>query len=332
MVKPDARGLLLSYLKALGSETDTHFLRETLRVTLQLLMEMEVSSTIEASPYERNDERRAYRNGYRERVWRSTLGEIPLRIPKLRKGTYYPSFIDSLEEAEDALLALVQDAYLQGVSPHTVQETFNRLGLAPADRSQIADLCERLDDMVYEFRERPLTHAYPYLWIDVMNLPGRARHYDVAVAVGVQENGNREILGFEVAPYAEGRDFWQEFLDHLVERGLQGVQVITSDSYEGLKPALRQVLPYTEWQPRREPAATSEAIVAAVSPVVWVDSSVPDGNTIISGLSNVWTNMPVLYGYTEVMDEVDEMALTRLAGGMLMVLQTAWHEQVMMVS
>lgn len=332
MVKPDARGLLLTYLKTLGAETDTHFLRETLRVTLQLLMEMEVSSAIEASPYERNDERRAYRNGYRKRVWRSTLGEIPLRIPKLRKGTYYPSFIDSLEEAEDTLLALVQDAYLQGVSPQTVQETLSRLGVSPVDQSQIAELCDQLDDMVYEFRERRLTHSYPYLWIDVLNLPGRARHYDVAVAVGVQENGNREVLGFEVAPYAEGREFWEEFLDHLVERGLQGVRVITSDSYDGLKPALRQVLPYTEWQPRREPAVTSEAFVAAVSPVVWVDSSVPDRNTIISGLPSAWSNLPIMYGYAETVDEADEAALTRLVGGMLMLLQTTWHEQLVMVS
>jgi putative transposase len=328
MREPDkTSGVLLAYLYALGTEIDVEFLRETLRATLQLLMEMEVSAAIAASPYERNGKRRAYRNGYREHTWQSPLGEIPLRIPKLRKGTYYPSFIDSLEDAEDALLALVQGAYLHGVSEGSVQETLKRLGIIPSDAYQIRQLRDHLDDMVYEFRERPLENIYSYLWIDVLNLnvPGRSRQPDAVVAVGIREDGAREVLGFEVVPYAEGKSFWGDFLNRLAERGLGDVDALISDPYDGLKPALREILPGAEWQPRREPAAMlPEAFISAVSPVVWVDASLPDNNTIISGLSiGLGDTIPV-WGGVELPDEADNMLMTRLVGMLLMQMQATW--------
>jgi putative transposase len=328
MTRPEqsTSGALLAYLQALGTEMDVGFLRETLRVILQVLMEMEVSAAIEASPYERNGSRRAYRNGYRERVWQSALGEIPLRIPKLRKGTYYPSFIDSLEEAERALLALVQDAYLQGVSSHTVEETLKRLGISPVHQSQIADLCAQLDDMVYEFRERKLDKSFPALWIDALKLniqqAGYVARYELALAVGIEPDGTREILGFEVTRYAEGKAFWTEFFDHLVQRGLRDVDLVLSESYDGLKPALRETLPGAEWQPRQEEAeAASRAFVSAVSPVLWVDTSVPQSNTIVSSLPTSWTSIYPVLGHVDFISELDEAILTRLVGALLIEMQ-----------
>jgi len=334
MIRPEPpSGALLTYLQTLGTEMDVGFLRETLRVMLQVLMEMEVRAAIEASPYERNDSRRAYRNGYRERVWQSALGEIPLRIPKLRKGTYYPSFIDSLEEAEQVLLALVQDAYLQGVSNQRVEESLKRLGIVPAHPSQISELSAQLDDMVYEFRERRLDRDYPSLWIDVLNLniqhAGRAAQFALALAVGIQDDGTREILGFEVTRYAEGRAFWSDFLNHLVERGLEGVEVVLSDAHDGLKLALRDSLPGTEWQPRREYADVLEqTFVSAVSPQVWVDTRVPDSNTIVSSLSSGWLEMMPVYGQIDLLEETDEFLVTRLAGILLMTMQAEWNRQM----
>jgi putative transposase len=334
MIQPQQppSGALLTYLQALGTEMDVGFLRETMRVMLQVLMEMEVSAAIEASPYERNDSRRAYRNGYRERVWQSALGEIPLRIPKLRKGTYDPSFIDALEEAEQALLALVQSAYLQGVSTKSVEETLTRLGIAPVHKSQIADLCAQLDDMIYEFRERPLERVYPSLWIDVLKLniqhSGRAAQYALALAVGISTDGTREILGFEVTRYAEGQAFWTDFLDHLRQRGLRDVETVLSEAYDGLKPALRDKMPGTEWQPRRDTAeALPYSFVSAVSPTIWVDSSMPRQNTIISGLSNMWLGTMPVYGHIDLLTGVDEMLLTRVAGALLMQIQAVWYFQ-----
>lgn len=325
-------GALLAYLQALGTEMEVGFLRETLRVMLQVLMEIEVSAAIAASPYERNDSRRAYRNGYRERVWQSALGEIPLRIPKLRKGTYYPSFIDSLEEAEQALLALVQGAYLQGVSPHSVEATLHQLGIAPVHKRQIVELCAQLDEMVYEFRERPLNDLYPTLWVDVLKLNiqhgGRAAQYALALAVGIGMDGTREILGFEVTRYAEGKAFWTEFFDHLVERGLGDVEVVLSEAHDGLRRAVPESLPGAEWRPRRDYAdVMSQVFASAVSPVLWVDTSVPDGNTIISGLPGAFLDTIPLFGRIDAADDLDAIVVTRLVGALLVEIQAAWDRQ-----
>src|SRR4029079_15435180 len=189
------------------------------------------------------------------------------------------------------LLVLVQDAYLQGVSNQRVEETLKRLGVTPAYPSQIQEWTAGLDEMVYEVRERQLDRDYPSLWIDVLNLnvqhAGRAAQFALALAVGIQADGTREILGFEVTRYAEGRPFWKAFLDHLLERGLEGVEVVLSDIYDGLKLALRDSLPGTEWQPRREYAeALEQTFVSAVSPLVWVDTSMPNSNSIVSCLSS----------------------------------------------
>jgi hypothetical protein len=226
----------------------------------------------------------------------------------------------------------VQSAYLQGVSSKSVEETLTRLGISPVDKSQIADLCAQLDDMIYEFRERPLNRTYPSLWIDVLKLniqhSERAAQYALALAVGIGADGTWEILGFEVTRYAEGRAFWADFLGHLQQRGLQDVETVLSEAYDGLKPALRDKMPGTEWQPRRDSVETLPySFVSAVSPTIWVDSSVPRQNTIVSGLSNMWLNMMPIYGHINFQMDTDELLVTRLAGVLLMEIQAAWHLQ-----
>ncbi len=234
MAKSDT---LLAYLQAL--DVDSDYLRAALSLMLELLMELEVSAAIEASPYERNTGRKSYRNGYRERKWQTDLGEISLRIPKLRKGTYYPSFIESLPDTEPLLLALVQDAYVQGVSARNIEDLLRRLGLPATHKSQIADIAERLDDMVYRFRHRPLKSAYSYLLLDRLRLDVRgAEPMSVAIAVGIRENGQKEILGFEVV---EREEFWTGFLRGLKRRGLEHVEVIIGDNDPALRPAARKV-------------------------------------------------------------------------------------------
>jgi transposase-like protein len=238
---------LLTRLQTLG--VDVEYLREALRLLIELLMELEISATIEAAPYERKRARKTYRNGYRERKWRTDLGEISLRIPRLRKGTYHPSFIDSLSGAEPLLLALVQDAYVQGVSMHNVQEMLRRLGLPVVHQSQIADVCERLDDLVYRFRQRPLKSAYRYLWLDVLKLDvDGSRPVMIVLAVGIHDANQREILGFEVTQRADGAAFWKTFLRGLTRRSLIGVEVVLSENYEGIQQAVREVLGEVRWE------------------------------------------------------------------------------------
>jgi transposase-like protein len=262
---------LLARLQALG--VDTEYLRAALRLLIELLMELEISATIDATPYERKSGRKAYRNGYRERKWRTDLGEISLRIPRLRKGTYHPSFMDALPDAEPLLLALVQDAYLQGVTMRSVEDMLRRLGLPAVHTSQIADVCERLDDLVYRFRQRPLRSAYPYLWLDVLKLDVRGSEpVTVALAVGICKSNRRELLGFEVTHQPDGRDFWKAFLRGLKRRGLDGVQIVLSENRDGLQNVVREVFGDIAWDSGRldawensgSDAGTSE-LVSAIS-------------------------------------------------------------------
>jgi transposase-like protein len=239
---------LLTRLQTLG--VDVQYLREALRLFVELLMELEISATIEAVHYERKRARKAYRNGYRERKWRTDLGEISLRIPRLRKGTYHPSFIESLSWAEPLLLALVQDAYVQGASMRSVQEMLRRLGLPPVHQSQIADVCEQLDDLVYRFRQCPLKAAFPYLWLDVLNLDlDGSQPVSIVLAVGIHDTNQREILSFEMTQHPDGEEFWRAFLRGLIRRRLVGVEVVLSGNYAGIQQAVRDVLGDVYWQP-----------------------------------------------------------------------------------
>jgi transposase-like protein len=242
---------LTEYLRKLGLDQDQDFLQESVRVMGEMLMELEVQTQTGAAKHERTPERKTQRNGYRDRIWETRVGEIPLRIPKLRSGSYFPSLLEPRRRAEQALLAVVQQAYVEGVSTRKVDDLLQALGLTGIDKSTVSRICKGLDEVVTEFRNRPLEGRYPYLWLDATYLKVRQNHRIVSqalvIAIGVSELGEREVLGFALGG-SETEAFWLEFLRSLVRRGLSEVQLVTSDAHEGLKAAIAQVLSGASWQ------------------------------------------------------------------------------------
>jgi transposase-like protein len=242
---------LMDYLRNMGVEPDEGFLQEALQQLTQAVVELEAAKQIGAGHYERTPERRTYRNGHRERVWETRVGEIPLRIPKVRDGSYFPSLLEPRRRSEKALLAVVQQAYVEGVSTRRVDDLLQALGLTGIDKSRVSRICKELDEVVERFRSRPLEGQYPFIWLDALYLKVRDNHRIVSqalvIATGVRETGEREVLGFALGA-SEEEAFWLDFLRSLVRRGLNGVQLITSDAHEGLKAALGKVLIGASWQ------------------------------------------------------------------------------------
>ena len=219
------------------------FLHESLRWMVEQLMEVEVSELIGAEHGERTPDRATHRNGYRPRRWDTRAGELELRIPKLRQGSYFPSFLEPRRRSEQALLAVVQQAYVCGVSTRRVDQLVESLGLR-ISRSEVSRICRGLDEQVSAFLERPLEGDYPYLWLDAkvekVRDGGRVQRKAVVIAHGVHETGRREILGIDVGEAETA--FWTAFLRALVARGLVGVRLVVSDAHEGLKAAIARVL------------------------------------------------------------------------------------------
>lgn len=242
---------LLDYMRKMGIDLDGDFLKEGTRLLTQLAVELEAEQVIGAGRYERSENRTTHRNGYRERTWETRVGEIPLRIPKLRDGTYFPSLLEPRKRSEKALLSVVQSAYVQGVSTRKVDDLLRALGLTGIDKSKVSRICKELDEVVEAFRNRPLEGKYPYLWLDALYLKVRQDHRIVSqaliVAIGVRETGEREILGLTLGA-SEEYAFWLDFLRSLSRRGLQGVELVTSDAHEGLKAAIQHVLTNATWQ------------------------------------------------------------------------------------
>lgn len=242
---------LMEYLRNVGLEPDEGFLQEGLQRLTQTVMELEAAEQIGAGRYERTPERRTYRNGHRERVWETRVGEIPLRIPKVRDGTYFPSLLEPRRRSEKALLAVIQQAYVEGVSTRRVDDLLQALGLTGIDKSGVSRICKELDEVVEPFRNRPLEGQYPFVWLDALYLKVRHNHRIVSqalvIATGVRESGEREVLGFALGA-SEEEGFWLDFLRSLMRRGLKGVQLVTSDAHEGLKKGLGQVLAGVTWQ------------------------------------------------------------------------------------
>jgi len=242
---------LKEYLYNIGMEKDADFLRQGVELLSQLLMEVEVEQQIGAKKHERTEERSNYRNGSRKRRWETRVGEIELAIPKLRQGSYYPSLLEPRRPAEQALLAVVQEAYLKGVSTRKVDDLLKALGLTGIDKSKVSRICKELDQMVEEFRQRKLQESYPYVWLDAVYLKVRQNHRVVSlalvIAVGVDEQGERHLLGFDLGG-SEEQAFWLAFLRSLVKRGLKSVQLVISDAHEGLKKAINQVFAGASWQ------------------------------------------------------------------------------------
>jgi transposase-like protein len=251
MTMAKARMDLSAFVGKLLEEQDGDVLREGIRVLAQALMETEVAGLIGAERHERTGERTTYRNGYRTRTWDTRMGTIELAIPKLRAGTYFPSLLQPRRRAEHALLAVVQEAYVHGVSTRKVDDLMKALGLDGISKSEVSRICGELDTVVAAFRTRPLTGAHRYLWVDAtyhkVRVDGRVISQATVVAVGVTTDGDRQVLGVEVGP-SEDRAFWTAFLRSLVKRGLKGVRLVISDAHEGLKQAIGTVLSGTTWQ------------------------------------------------------------------------------------
>ena len=220
-------------------------IREAVKAVAAEMMELEVSELIGAGRGERRPEDRAtHRNGYRPRRWDTRAGELELQIPKLRQGSYFPSFLEPRKRSEQALLAVVQQAYVCGVSTRRVDQLVERLGLR-ISKSDVSRVCEALDEHVQAFRTRPLEGRYPYLFLDAkvekVRDGGRVVNKALVIAHGIHETGRREILSIDVGE-AETEAFWTEFLRGLVKRGLTGVQLAISDAHAGLKAAIAKVL------------------------------------------------------------------------------------------
>jgi transposase-like protein len=225
-------------------EEGVDFLRESLRWVVQQLMESEVTELIGAERGERSEGRLTHRNGYRSRSWSTRAGELELAIPKLRRGSYFPSFLEPRKRSEQALVSVVQEAYVAGVSTRKVDQVVESLGLR-ISKSEVSRICQGLDEQVDAFRSRPLEGRYPYLWLDAkvekVRDGGRVVRKCLVLAYGVHESGYREVIALDVGE-AETEAFWRSFLRGLVGRGLSGVQLVVSDAHAGLKKAIGQVL------------------------------------------------------------------------------------------
>jgi len=240
--------IALAELAEKGADAD--LLRDMLQFVAQRLMDMDVESLCAAFYGERSPERLNSRNGYRERLWETRAGSVDLKIPKLRKGSYFPGFLEPRRTAEKALAAVIQEAYIQGVSTRSVDELVKAMGMSGISKSQVSRLCSEIDERVHAFLARPIEGDWPYLWIDATYVKsreaGRIVSKAVIIAVAVNTEGVREVLGMAIGP-SEAEPFWTGFLRSLTRRGLRGVKLVISDAHEGLKAAAAKVLSAT-WQ------------------------------------------------------------------------------------
>jgi putative transposase len=248
------RMALLEMLRKATAEGDTDFLREGVRILAQAVMEAEVSDITGAAKGERNPaERLTHRNGYRDRRWDTRVGTIELAVPRVRDGSYLPSLLDPRRRTERALLAVVQEAYVSGVSTRRVDDLVRAMGIEGMSKSEVSRICTGLDAEVTAFRSRPLAEtAFPYLWLDATYLKvregGRVVSMACLVATGVATTGERRVLGLELSAGNDEGSAWPGFIRGLVGRGLHGVRLVVSDHHAGLVKAVHEELLGSGWQ------------------------------------------------------------------------------------
>ena len=230
--------------------SDTTFLREMIGLADERLMQLETDTLCGAGAHERSADRTNQRNGFRDRDWQTRAGTVELRIPKLRRGSYFPGFLEPRRMAEKALTAVIQEAYIQGISTRSVDDLVRSMGMDGISKSQVSRLCGEIDERVNAFLARPIEGDWPYLWLDATYVKVRRDHHIVSVAVivavGVNTDGRREVLGMTTG-HSEAEPFWVEFLRSLARRGLRGAKLVVSDAHPGLKAAITKVLGAT-WQ------------------------------------------------------------------------------------
>ena len=242
----DTMPLLDALLKRGGGD----FMKNLAEEVLARLMAYDVEGQIGAGRFERSEARTTQRNGYRPRAFDTRLGTLELKIPKLRKGSYFPAFLEPRRTTEQALVAVIQEAWIKGVSTRKVDDLVQAMGIEGISKSQVSELCAGIDGRVNSFLERPIEGEWSYLWLDATYLKvredGRVVSIAAIIATGVNTDGRREILGLGLGP-SEAAVFWLDFLRGLERRGLKGVKLVVSDAHEGLKAAIAQVFRAT-WQ------------------------------------------------------------------------------------
>jgi putative transposase len=235
----------IALIELIEKSGDGDFVRSLLGFAAERLMELEVAQRTGAEKGARDPGRQTRRNGYRDRAWDTRLGTVDLRIPKLRQGSYFPSFIEPRRTAERALAAVIQEAYVHGVSTRSVDELVRAMGASGVSKSEVSRLCGELDERVGAFLARPIEGEWPYLWIDATYVKvreaGRIVSTAVIIATGVNTDGRREVLGMATGP-SEAEPFWTGFLRSLADRGLRGVRLVVSDDHKGLRAAADKVL------------------------------------------------------------------------------------------
>jgi putative transposase len=298
-------------LAQLGGED---FLRELTEFMLNRIMEADVAQRINAERHERTDERETYSNGFRDRQFNTRLGTLDLRIPKLREGTYYPPFLEARRLSEKALNAVIQEAWINGVSTRKVDALVQSMGMTGISRSQVSAICRGIDERVQAFLQRPLEGEWPYLWLDAtyvkVRKDGRVVSVAVIIACAVSLDGRREIIGMGIGE-SEAKPFWLSFLLSLKERGLDGVKLVISDSHSGLKAAIQQVF-CASWQRCRvhfmrnvlgKVNRASQSVVRAALQQVFVQSDEKSAHATWREVAHQLENrFPAV---TEMMDEAE---------------------------
>lgn len=306
----------------IAKSDDADFLRELIQDAAQRLMDIEVAAVCGAAHGERSPDRENQRNGYRPRQWDTRAGTIGLNIPKLRKGSYFPTFLEPRRTAEKALMAVIQEAYIQGVSTRAVDDLVRAMGLSGTSKSQVSRLCEEIDERVQAFLNRPLEGDWPFLWLDATYVKlregGRIVSMAVIVAVAVNTDGRREILGITVLP-SETEPFWADFLRSLTRRGLRGIRMVISDAHESLKAAARKILG-AGWQRCRvhfqrnllaRVSKTNKPVVSAMVKTVFAEK---DRNQAHLRWREVADNLRDRYrDVAELMDEAEHDVLAYMA-------------------